>query len=117
MLTMIVNTMHGGNIVLIMETSLKGNGQYFTFFPKQGAKPEGVLRAWGDIYSVLVIVFGQSLPDAAASAVVQLFALVVAGIGFLSFALVIAIVENVRFYVSLACLLLCFTLSILCERG
>lgn len=42
-----------------------------------------------------MVVFGQELPDRAASAALQLFSLVVAAIGFASFALVLALVEQV----------------------
>lgn len=44
---------------------------------------------------MLVVVFGQELPDTAASAALQLFSLTVAAIGFASFALVLALVEQV----------------------
>ena len=44
---------------------------------------------------VLVVVFGQELPDAASSAALQLFSLIVAAVGFASFALVLALVEQV----------------------
>ena len=42
-----------------------------------------------------MVVFGQELPDSAASAALQLFSLIVAAIGFASFALVLALVEQV----------------------
>lgn len=44
---------------------------------------------------VLVVVFGQELPDTAASAAIQAFSLIVAAIGLASFALVLALVEQV----------------------
>jgi len=46
-------------------------------------------------FQVLVVVFGQELPDSAASATSQLFSLIVAAVGFASFALVLALVEQV----------------------
>ena len=41
------------------------------------------------------MVFGQELPDSTASAISQLFSLIVAAVGFASFALVLALVEQV----------------------
>ena len=51
---------------------------------------------------MLVVVFGQELPDATASFVDQLFSLVVAFIGLGAFALVLALVEQVVLEVSAA---------------
>ena len=42
-----------------------------------------------------MVVFGQELPDAAASSAIQAFSLIVAAIGLASFALVLALVEQV----------------------
>ena len=44
---------------------------------------------------MLIVVFGQELPDEAASAAIQAFSLVVAAVGLASFALVLALVEQV----------------------
>ena len=57
-----------------------------------GAEPPPDMATRGQ---VLVVVFGQELPDAASSAALQLFSLIVAAVGFASFALVLALVEQV----------------------
>lgn len=44
---------------------------------------------------VLVVVFGQELPDATASVIDQTFSLVVAFVGLGAFALVLALIEQV----------------------
>ena len=59
------------------------------------ATPEGSNAAWKNVYEVLVVVFGQELPDIAASGTAQLFSCVVALVGLLSFALVLSLVEQV----------------------
>lgn len=53
------------------------------------------------------MVFGQELPDAGASIVDQTFALLVAFVGLATFALVLALVEQVVLEVSLGCKLPC----------
>ena len=50
---------------------------------------------WRNVYSILVVVLGQELPDGAASFVDQAFALLVASAGLAAFALVLALVEQV----------------------
>ena len=52
---------------------------------------------------VLVVVFGQELPDQAASVWDQVFSLVVACVGLGAFALVLALVEQVVLEVSALC--------------
>lgn len=51
---------------------------------------------WLDIWAVLVVVLGQELPDQAAPVVDQFFSLLVAATGLATFALVLALVEQVR---------------------
>ena len=50
---------------------------------------------------VLVVVFGQELPDATSSVFEQTFSIVVASVGLGTFALVLALVEQVVLEVSL----------------
>ncbi|KAK9801967.1 hypothetical protein WJX73_003033 [Symbiochloris irregularis] len=50
---------------------------------------------WQDMWSVLVVVLGQELPDKAAPIADQTFSLAVAAIGLAAFALVLALVEQV----------------------
>ena len=56
----------------------------------------GIQSWWHNIYDILVVILGQELPDGAASIVDQLFALAVASAGLAAFALVLALVEQVR---------------------
>jgi len=56
----------------------------------------GSLQAfWAAMYNILDVVFGQDLPDADASFVVQAFGVAVASVGLASFALVLALVEQI----------------------
>ncbi|KAK9803748.1 hypothetical protein WJX73_000566 [Symbiochloris irregularis] len=50
---------------------------------------------WLDIWSVLVVVLGQELPDKAEPVIDQAFALLIAATGLAAFALVLALVEQV----------------------
>ena len=50
---------------------------------------------WAGLLQVLVVVFGQELPEASASLVDQTFSLLVAFVGLATFALVLALVEQV----------------------
>ena len=51
---------------------------------------------WLDVWSVLVVVLGQELPDKAEPVIDQAFALLIAATGLAAFALVLALVEQVR---------------------
>eukprot|EP00884_Botryococcus_braunii_P018197 jgi/Botrbrau1/5060/Bobra.37_1s0025.1 len=57
--------------------------------------PAGIPGIWLNIYQILVIIFGQELPDAAADVMVQVFSVLVATTGLAIFALVLALVEQV----------------------
>lgn len=54
--------------------------------------PEGF---WANIYDIMIIVFGQQLPDADAGLAAQLFGVAAASTGLASFALVLALVEQI----------------------
>ena len=58
------------------------------------------LISTGCVMQILVVVFGQELPDATANLVDQVFSLAVALIGLGTFALVLALVEQVVLEVS-----------------
>lgn len=49
---------------------------------------------WQGIWSVLVVVLGQELPDQAASFADQFFSLLITATGLAAFALVLALVEQ-----------------------
>ena len=51
---------------------------------------------WHNVYDILSVVLGQQLPDGGASIIDQAFALAVASAGLAAFALVLALVEQVR---------------------
>eukprot|EP00890_Picochlorum_soloecismus_P002958 jgi/Picsp_1/3663/NSC_06500-R1_probable secreted protein len=65
-----------------------------------GSQVQGSLTAtgtlWDSVYSVLVVVLGQELPDAKQSELpTQIFAVVTAALGIASFALILALIEQV----------------------
>ena len=82
------------NTVLLVLASILKAQVVDPLDPEEDHSIVGFERFWKSVYTALVIVVGQDLPDTDASLQQQLWSLAVAGIGLAAFALVLALVEQ-----------------------